>query len=267
MMRIDIRTLAALCLGLIAAPSAQAADFLYMTGASNPWGQNGGDQAMDAAFGVGNWDKANGFDGSAFASGYKFIYFDGGDGTSTEFNSFVSNNVTQIENFVSSGGRVMLNAARWDYSPSTLGTGFGTSLEGEDTYTSFASNSGQLTAAGVAAGLGLNGAGTSWTGGYFSHDIVTGADTCLVEGTAGCVFGSTAQGLFVGGQTDPFFQSAGGLALRTNELFLAAEGAVPPITPAPEPATWAMLILGFGFVGTALRGAKRRRVGTALAAA
>ena len=37
---------------------------------------------------------------------------------------------------------------------------------------------------------------------------------------------------------------------------LVLNGAVPAV---PEPATWAMMLLGFGFVGGALRSAKRRQ--------
>lgn len=32
-----------------------------------------------------------------------------------------------------------------------------------------------------------------------------------------------------------------------------------PVSPIPEPATWAMMLIGFGFVGGAMRAAKRRQ--------
>ena len=38
-----------------------------------------------------------------------------------------------------------------------------------------------------------------------------------------------------------------------------ARGGVQSIGVVPEPATWAMMLLGFGFVGGAMRSAKRRR--------
>lgn len=41
-------------------------------------------------------------------------------------------------------------------------------------------------------------------------------------------------------------------------------GAAPSVSAAPEPSTWAMLILGFGLAGAALR---RRRVATAAVSA
>ncbi|HEY2357651.1 MAG TPA: PEPxxWA-CTERM sorting domain-containing protein [Phenylobacterium sp.] len=36
------------------------------------------------------------------------------------------------------------------------------------------------------------------------------------------------------------------------------DGPVPLASPAPEPATWMMLILGFGYLGSALRAARRK---------
>jgi hypothetical protein len=36
-------------------------------------------------------------------------------------------------------------------------------------------------------------------------------------------------------------------------------GSAPPINPVPEPATWALMLLGFGFIGGAMRSAKRRQ--------
>lgn len=231
----------------MAAQPALAADYLYMTGSSNPWGSTAEDQAMDIAFGAGNWDKANGFNSGAFSSGYSFIYFDGGDGVSGEFDTFVAGNQAAIEGFVNNGGRIMLNAGRW--GGGVTNTGFGTSLT-----TDLFSAPGALTAAGLAAGLGANGAGNAWTGNWFSHDVVGGVTTCYVTGSAGCVFGNVG-GLFVGGQTSPIFHSTGGLQLRANELAFAAEGAINGAVP--EPATWALLILGFGALGGAMRRTKR----------
>lgn len=236
---------ATVALALGVAGSAAAADYAYMTGTSNPWGQSSEDDAMNLAFGAGSWDKFNGFDSSVFSSGYAFIYFDGGDGISSEYDSFVANNTAAIEAFVGAGGRIFLNAARW--TNGGLDLGFGTGAVGDQ----FSYNA-SLTAAGVLAGLDANGAGSSFTGNYFSHDVVTGVDVCYVSGDVGCVFGAVTEGLFVGGQTAPNFHSSGGLALRANELQLAATGAVN-VGVVPEPATWALMIGGFGLAGAALR--------------
>ena len=62
----------------------------------------------------------------------------------------------------------------------------------------------------------------------------------------------------------PALQGSGDEAFGLDNVEFSAE-VTPPITPGPgipEPATWAMMILGFGGVGTILRG---RRRGLALA--
>jgi len=52
---------------------------------------------------------------------------------------------------------------------------------------------------------------------------------------------------------------------RSAKLFLSGKvTATPPVNPIPEPATWAMMIIGFGAIGMA---ARRRRPGQAVAIA
>lgn len=69
-----------------------------------------------------------------------------------------------------------------------------------------------------------------------------------LTGTAGFLFGATSR---VSGGTGLFGTQS------TNQTMLAVEGAIePPVAGVPEPASWAMLISGFGLVGTVLR---RRR--------
>lgn len=246
--------IASIALLTVAAPAT--ASVVYMTGTDNPWGQSTEDDAMDVAFGAGNWTKINGYTTAAL-TGSSFVYIDGGAGTAADFNSFIGSNLAALESYVTAGGSLMLNAARWDFSPNTLTTVFGSTIFGDDNY-SVGSSTADLTADGTAAGLGANGAGSSWTGSYFSHDIVTGG-TCLVSGSAGCVFtaGTAGAGTWaVGGQTAPGFQSSGALELRANQLSFVAEGG--STGAVPEPATWAMLIAGFGMVGATSR--RRRNV-------
>uniref|UniRef100_UPI0035CC30BF PEPxxWA-CTERM sorting domain-containing protein n=1 Tax=uncultured Sphingomonas sp. TaxID=158754 RepID=UPI0035CC30BF len=44
-------------------------------------------------------------------------------------------------------------------------------------------------------------------------------------------------------------------------------GGGPPIAAVPEPATWAIMVLGFGFAGIAARRARRKRLAAARSAA
>ena len=252
---VKFAAVAAGALVLAAATGASAStNYLYMTGSSNPWGSTAEDSAMDTAFGAGNWTKANGFNATAFSSGYSFIYFDGGDGISGEFDSFMGANVGALEAFVNGGGHVLANAARWTFSD--VNTGFGSFLHLDNGYAN-ASGNGALTAAGLTANLNAGGAGAAWTGNYFSHDVVNGVNTCYVTGNSGCVFGGMGNGLFVGSQTSPNFQSGGGQELRVNELLLAANGATGAV---PEPATWGLMIVGFGLAGVALRSRRRMAI-------
>ena len=240
------------------AGSAGAVDYAYMTGVNPPWGQNTNEAAMDAAFGAGLWDASYGFSNSVFTSGYAFVFFDGGDGAGFELGSFLSTNLSSLETFVNSGGRVLIHAARND-DYSQIQTGFGTSLTG-----SLFSNVATVNANGVAANLDANGAGTEFTGSSFSHDAVSGVDVCYIDGEQGCIFGAVTEGLFVGGETTTNFHysvnNSDGFQLRVNELNLAATGAVNVGGAVPEPATWALMIGGFGLAGAALR---RRRTAVA----
>jgi hypothetical protein len=264
-MKFAVRLAVALAALSFAAPAL--AQNAYITGDSNPWfipDANAGspETAMNTAFGVGNWTKTQGFTTAVF-SGNSFVYLDGGDGVGVE-NFFVNGGgKAALEAFVLGGGRAFVNAARNDTFAS-FEVGFGLSLVGNQF-----SGSAALTAAGIAAGFGANGAGSNWTGTAFSHDSVVcaisaacdGATTTFITGTAGdiVVGGSFGSGyLLVGGQTLPFFHSpqAAAFALRANQLtFTSSQGGV-----VPEPASWAMLIIGFGLVGAAMR---RRRIAAA----
>jgi len=62
---------------------------------------------------------------------------------------------------------------------------------------------------------------------------------------------------------DPVFEIAPDFASLYTLVGLP-EGVVSPPTPAPEPASWAMMVGGFGLIGSAMRG--RRRVTAAASA-
>lgn len=250
-------------IAVFAAALPATAQNIYMTGTSNPWGTTTNDDAMNQAFGAGNWIKFNGFDASVFNPVNKFIFFDGGDRNGTDFGNFINGNLTSLTNFVNGGGKILANAA-FNNGPSTLNMGFGQTLTFAANYAD-ASNTATVNAAGIAAGLSGNGAGTSFSGTSFSHNAVTGGN-CLITGTAGCIFAGGAQGAgayFVGGQTTTNFHSPGAAAfqLRVNELNLVSgfEG----VGAVPEPETWALMLLGFAFAGAAMR-RKKGKVSTSV---
>lgn len=254
----------------VLAGPADAATHIYMTGVESPWGISADDKgspeaAMDFALGKKNWKSVFGFTTDAFA-GASFVYLEGGD--SAGLAQFLnSGGRDTVEAFVLAGGAVLVNAARND-TYDKIDAGFGLTLVGANF-----SEVGKMTDAGKSAGLGRRGAGDSWTGNYFSHDIVVcGLVDCkgavsLIDGTEGSTLMGASFGkgyLMVGGMTAPYWQSKGGMKLRANMIdHAAAQGSVVdrdalPIDAGvvPEPATWALLIAGFGLVGVA---ARRRR--------
>ncbi|MBB6226455.1 hypothetical protein FHS79_000609 [Polymorphobacter multimanifer] len=222
---------------------------------------------MNTAFGSGNWSAFYGFSDSVFGGGNSFVYLEGGDGAGIADFFASANTRTALESFVLAGGAVFVNAARNDTS-TPFDVGFGLTLVGANY-----SDTGSLTSAGIEAGLGSNGAGTAWSGSSFGHDYVVCAFEAACEGNVSTfvtgdsgdivVGGRFGDGYFVaGGQTLPYFHqpSEGAAALRANQLnFVASLGtSVGGSGVVPEPASWAMLIAGFGLTGAALR--RRRAV-------
>lgn len=241
----------ALTAAAMAATPAYAAGIVYATD-NNPWGNLTNDAAMDSAFGAGNWTKSN-YDAGLFSASNSFLFIDGSDSNGNTFSNFITTNLTALTSFVNNGGVVFANMAS-NTGPNSLALPFGYS----SSYPNF-SPSASLTAAGVTAGLDASGAGLAWSGNYFGHNTLAGG-TCYVLGSAGCVFAGSTQGagaFFAGGQTTTNFHSAGGAQLLVNELqFASGFGGVAGAVP--EPATWMMMILGFGAVGGTMRYRQRK---------
>jgi hypothetical protein len=75
-------------------------------------------------------------------------------------------------------------------------------------------------------------------------------------------FPGTGTGQFIGFVSDTPFTTVSlsantGFAYTLDTLLYGSRAAVEGV---PEPATWAMMVLGFGLVGGAMRQARRRRV-------
>jgi len=248
--------IAAVSLSMAAAP-ALAISVAYVTEV-NPWGVSTNEAELDAAFGAANWTRLNSFDNAMFAGGYDFIFVDGGDGN-PNFETWLSGGGTAAaESWVNGGGALFLNAAPNYGTSGPMLTGFGSAIN----YPAF-DNGVSVTAAGQAAGLHL-GAAIDFTGSSFAHSNVTlGAGmVSLVEGTGGIVLASGTYGagrLTVGGQTTTNFHSPNPEAsqLRINTLQYAA---TVPVTGGgvPEPATWAIMLVGFFGAGSMVR--RRRAV-------
>ncbi len=249
---------------------AQAASFGYITGTSNPgggegnpWGRNTNDQAMDTAFGAGNWDKLS-FD-NAVGSGifnpgaYKVLFFDGGDVLGGNFRSFLNTNRTALESWVAGGGSLFLNAAR-NTSFGDLDLGFGVTLKSEQ----YASSATAVNPNHPIFTAPNGTAGTSFTGFLFSHDYVTGAGiTSLINNNFGnSVLAEKSYGLghvLFGGMTATDFHEPQPQAqyLRANILSYAESKVGTKSVPEPGTVTGLLAIGSLGIGGMLKRKQKQ----------
>lgn len=231
---------------LLFASLAHAGTVVYQTGTADPWGNLTNDNAMDSAFGSGNWVKHYGFNTGMFP-GASMVYLDGSDSQAGQLSAFLSANQSVLQSYVSNGGHLFINSA--PNQGGDFDMNFGVTLHYED----FSENA-EVTSAGVAAGLTAGGITSSYSGSYFSHASLSGGGVSnLVQGDTGIIFGGMNYGsgfVAFGGQTTTNFHTPNGDA----EMLLANE--LRYVAAVPEPATYAMFGAGFGLLGLM---ARRRR--------
>ena len=197
---------------------ANSGAVVYMTDTSDPWGvknvAGSAEYAMNQAFGTSNWTADYGYSTAPFTSGAKFIYLEGGDGDSTDFFNFVSANLNVIENYVANGGHLFINSASWTGGNINLGNGIYDENVGFGAYLEFNTGYSVASATGHAVNADnpiFTNAGTSWSGNYFSHDIITGSGfQTLITGSSGTVVAEENYGsgdVVIGGITFPWFWS------------------------------------------------------------
>lgn len=80
----------------------------------NPWGVVVNNDAMNLAFGSGNW-MLESFESmnvaAVFAPSTSFVFIDGSDDQASELQAFLLANITTIENWVAAGGSLLMNSA------------------------------------------------------------------------------------------------------------------------------------------------------------
>lgn len=259
---------------------AQAQTAAYIRGASKPWGGSTNESAMDAAFGAGNWSDltmAGGVAPFLPAAGYKFIFLEGGDGTAIELNDYLTANRTQIEAFVTAGGRLLLNSAPNEGGNITYG--FGGVVLTYDSNESDANASSSVVAANnlhpIFAGPATP-VSTSYTGNSFGHAIVGAGVVPLIIGAPGDqVEGKTVLGekkfgagcVLLGGMTTDNFHDPqpDGHNLRINILSYVSNQStvcgVPVVAtsvPVPLGGPWIHLLMSAAFTGMGFAGMRRR---------
>lgn len=135
----------------------------------NPWGNTQNQTCMTQVFGA-NWTQYNYSVAAAtvFNPSTTFVMMEGSENNDTYLQSFMTANQTTIENWVSSGGRLFVNAAPWNIS---MNWGFsGTTL-------SYPSYSPSVTTSVPTNQIFLGPytpTATSYTGSYFGHGTITG---------------------------------------------------------------------------------------------
>lgn len=233
---------------LLIVPSAFAGNVLIQ---DSPWGTNIPNETdMSAVFGS-NYTEYNYTvaPSAVFVHSNLFVFMEGGDGTQTEFENYLTANSATILNWVSGGGQLLLQEAGWN-TPSTYTFGPGTfTLD----YGYTLSPCGTLTAAGVAA---FPGTPVSQCGNYLAHEYISGTGltnfmTSNNDGVSSIVSGIKYGNGYImySGLTDSQFHNAGG---SLNQDVIAYTYKVS----LPEPGT--LVMFGSGLLG--LAGVIRRKL-------
>jgi subtilisin family serine protease len=209
---------------LMESPQPVPKNISYIRGASQPWGSTKPEEAMDKAFGVGTWDDLRMADGcSPFnpLSQQEFIYLEGSATTANELNTYLNTCRAEIENFVSNGGKLLINSAPNEGTDIDLGFG-NIILSYPDAFTA------NVTAYDNTHPI-FNGPytpiGTDYSGNWFAHAIISGADIepIIVGATGETTEGDTILGemsygaghVLFGGMTTTEWHSVLGAAAAT----------------------------------------------------
>jgi MYXO-CTERM domain-containing protein len=236
------------------AGAAAAQNHYYLTGDNDPWFNTTNDDAMNLAFGKGNWTKDN-FNlinaKDIFNDKTECVYIDGGDSNAEELDKFLQGNLPVIENWVAGGHGLFLNCAPNEGGSFNFGFG-GHTLN----YPDFAVN--PSNDGGQGANPIYNGPFTpvsgSYSGSAYAHASVSGGGTGLMfdaDGGSPQLLDLTWGGgrVVFGGLTTSNFWSPNG----NNEALNFRANIIDYVcTPVPTPGS-------AGLLGLAGLAAMRRR--------
>ncbi len=209
--------------------------------------------AMDTAFGSGNWGDLR-FEtvdaNSLFSSAYTFIFLEGGDTNANSMESFLTDNQTLIQNWVSNGGSLFLNAAPNEGYGMDFGFGISLNYIQEDELT-HSHNAIPVDSSHAIFNKPYGETGSEFTGGWFSHATVSGDNlTPLIMGDVGTILAEMSYGqghILAGGMTLAYFHDP---KPQSYELLanILAYGASAGTSPIPEPSAYA-LVMATGLLG------------------
>lgn len=166
-----------------------------------------------------------------------------------------TNGDVSLQNFVLGGGRLVTEWSGADWAMSNLlgGSINGGGFVGTGTTVTF-------TAAGIAAGLG-SGVGSSYSASQASEffrnfdSVGTGSVLATRPGNFATIVGGVAGSGYVIANGIDWADSFGSGGPANGQVLL---NSINGANVVPEPASWAMLIGGFGIVGATMR--RRRRM-------
>ncbi len=254
--------LSAVALTVMTASISAAASIGYVRSTVGaPWGESTNEQAMDLAFGAGNWDDLR-FEtasvGTLLTPATTFLFLEGGDSNADELEAFLGANQPALESWVSSGGSLFINSAPNEGDGMSFGFG-GVQLN----YPGFGNTVHAVNVAHPIFAGPIASVPTDYTGTAFSHAFLSGpALTSIIEDELNrSVLATMSYGagfVMFGGMTTTNFHSPGteALNLRANMLAFAAEqGGDLQAAPVPEPAT--LTLFGLGLAAAARRRRKQ----------
>ena len=220
----------------------------YVRSTSLPWGTqgDGGNQdAMNAAFGAGNWDNLFIEQTSAavlFSASRQFVYFEGSDAGADALNVFLQANRSIVEGWVANGGRMFMNAAPNVGNNIDLGFG-GITLTYSGGHYPYASSEATVLPLQGLVQAAFPPAGTMYIGSYFSHATVSGPGlTLILSGEAGTILAGKAWGrgsvLFGTMTITAFhFNQTDSESLRQNCLAFVHPPLAAPVLTVPNRLT------------------------------
>lgn len=205
---------------------------IYYVRQQNPWGQDLS-SFLTQAYGAGNYTITDYSINPAtlLTNSTSIIYLEGSDQTNpASLSSFLTSNHSMLEQWVQNGGKLFLNAAPNQGGNMSFGFG-GITLEYRTSSPNYTWSSTAYITSGQLSHLIFNSpasVGTSWTGSFFGHAIITGAGfTSLITGDlynqpgiTGTVLAELKYGsglVLFGGLTTPNFH---GPQPQANNLFV-----------------------------------------------